>query len=142
MAATDARFDVQPSVSNHFSWVNTQLSMQRTLMSATRTAVTLIGFGFTVAQFFEKVQESSPISPRVMRPEGPRNLGLALIAAGIISLAIFTWEYHVANRLMRSDVYAPIAGLTGKPIFSPVYIVAGAVLLIGVAAFLTIYMRL
>jgi hypothetical protein len=77
-----------------------------------------------------------------MREESPRNLGLALIAAGVISLAIFTWEYHVANRLLRSDVYASIAGLTGKPMFSPIYIVAGAVLLIGIAAFVTIYMRL
>ena len=142
MTASDARFDVQPSVSNNFSWVNTQLSLQRTLMSATRTAVTLIGFGFTVAQFFEQAQQNAPGPLRVMREESPRNLGLALIAAGVISLAIFTWEYHAANRLLRSGVYASIAGLTGKPMFSPVYIVAGAVLMIGIAAFVTIYMRL
>jgi putative membrane protein len=141
MTASDARFDVQPTASNHFAWVNTQLALQQTVMAATRTAVSLIGFGFTVAQFFEEVQERAPAGLRVLRPEGPRNFGMALIAAGVLSLAIFTWEYHVANRLMRSDAYASIAGHVGRPMLLPVYLVAGAVILIGIAAFVTIYLR-
>lgn len=135
-------FDVQPSVSNHFSWVNTVLSLQRTLMSAARTAVSLIGFGFTVAQFFEKMVDKVPDELRVLRPESPRNLGLALIGAGVISLAVFTWQYNVAIRSLRAGVFAPLAGDAGRVLLSPVYIVAGAVLLIGVAAFVTIFLRL
>jgi putative membrane protein len=140
--AQDVRFDVEPSVSNHFSWVNTVLSLQRTLMSAARTAVSLIGFGFTVAQFFEKVQGDVPEHLRLLRQESPRNFGLALIGAGVISLAVYTWQYSRAVRNLYSGVFAPLAGDMGRPLLSPVYIVAGAVLVIGVAAFLTIYMRL
>jgi putative membrane protein len=135
-------FDVQPTASNHFSWVNTVLSLQRTLMAATRTSVSLIGFGFTVAQFFEKVRTTVPVGVRVMRPENPRDFGLALIGAGVISLALFAWQYNVATRHMRSGIYAPLAGDVGRPLLAPVYIVVGAVMLIGVAAFVTIYMRL
>jgi putative membrane protein len=141
-AAPAAQFDVQPTAGNHFSWVNTVLSLQRTLMAATRTAVSLIGFGFTVAQFFQGMRETAPEGLRVMRPEGPRDFGLALIGAGVVSLAVFTWEYSVAMRHMRKGVFAPLAGEAGRPLLAPVYIVAGAVILIGVAAFVTIFMRL
>jgi hypothetical protein len=82
-----------------------------------------------------------PEELRVMRPEGPRNFGLALIGAGVISPAVFTWQYRVAIRQMRSD-FAQLAGGVGRPLVAPVYIVAGAVLLIGVAAFVTVYIRL
>lgn len=142
MATSEAPFEVAPNVGNHFSWINTQLSLQRTLMAATRTAVALIGFGFTVAQFFAQVRESAPEGMRVMRESGPRNLGLALIAAGVVSLAIFTWQYNVASNLLRKGIYAPLVGTAGRPLIAPVYIVAFAVMLIGVAAFVTIYMRL
>ena len=140
--ASDARFDARPTAGNHFSWMNTVLSLQRTLMAATRTSVSLVGFGFTVAQFFEKVRSNAPEGMRVMRPEGPRDFGLALIGAGVISLALFTWQYNVAIRNMRKGEFAPLAGDAGRPLLAPVYIVAGAVMLIGVAAFATIFMRL
>jgi putative membrane protein len=140
MTASDPHFDVQPSASNHFAWMNTQLSLQRTLMSATRTAVSLIGFGFTVAQFFEKMRDSAPENLRMMRVSGPRDFGLALIAAGVGSLIIFTWQYHAAVIQLKTGDYAAIAS-KGQP-FAPVYIVAAAVTLIGVAAFVTVYMRL
>src|SRR5579871_2130087 len=101
MTATSPQFDVQPTAGNHFAWVNTQLALQRTLMAAVRTATALIGFGFTVAQFFEKMQQGVPEELRFMRPQAPRNFGLALIAAGVASLAVFTWQYHIAADSMR-----------------------------------------
>lgn len=140
MTASDARFDVQPTASNHFAWMNTQLSLQRTLMSATRTAVSLIGFGFTVAQFFAKLRDSAPSGVRLMRAAGPRDFGLALIAAGVLSLIVFTWQYHVAVTQLSTGDYAAIAAKGHA--FAPVYIVAVVVTLIGVAAFVTIYLRL
>jgi len=137
-----AHFDVAPTASNHFAWINTMLSLQRTLMAATRTAVSLIGFGFTVAQFFQRLRDSSPAGVRAMRAAGPRDFGLALIGAGVLSLALFTWQYHVAVRQLRSGVYAPLAGPRERIMLAPVYIVAVAVILIGLAAFAVIYARL
>lgn len=52
-AKNDAhRFEVHPHVETHFSWLRTRLSTERTLMSWVRTATALIGFGFTIVQFF------------------------------------------------------------------------------------------
>jgi putative membrane protein len=115
------------------------LALQRTLMAATRTAVSLIGFGFTVAQFFQRMRDSIPGK---MRPEGPRDFGLALIAAGVISLIVFTWQYHRAIILLQSGIWAPVAGTRERTVVTPVYITAVVVILIGIAAFVVILARL
>ena len=141
-AAHEVKFDVQPTAGNHFSWINTMLALQRTLMAATRTAVSLIGFGFTVAQFFQRMRDSVPASVRQMRPQGPRDFGLALIAAGVVSLIVFTWQYHVAYTQLHRGVYEPIAGRRERILLAPVYITAIVVILIGVAAFVVVLERL
>jgi putative membrane protein len=142
-SASGSRFDVQPTASNHFAWVNTVLSLQRTLMAATRTAVSLIGFGFTVAQFFQRARDSAPAGAKVvMRAAGPRNFGLALIAAGVVSLIVFVWQYHEAVQRLWKGQFAVLAGDTGQPLLAPVYIVAVAVILIGLAAFVVVFARL
>ena len=51
------RFEVRATASDHFAWLRTRASVERTLMSWIRTAVSLIGFGFTIVQFFERMQE-------------------------------------------------------------------------------------
>jgi putative membrane protein len=132
-------FDVKPSVGDHFAWLRTQMALQNTLMAAVRTAVSLIGFGFTVAQFFEKMQGKH--DTRILAPEAPRNFGLLLIAAGVISLAIFTWEYHAARTYLWSPPYRPIAPTAPRPLRNSAYITAFAVLLIGLAAFGSVLMR-
>src|SRR5215831_1389104 len=97
MSAPAPRFEAQPNVANHFAWLRTLMGLQRTLMAAVRTAVSLIGFGFTVAQFFQRIRSNLPDEVRNVRPEIPRNLGLVLITAGIVSLAVFTWQYRNAT---------------------------------------------
>ena len=140
MASAGSRFDVQPSVGNHFAWMRTMLALQRTLMAAVRTAVSLIGFGFTVAQFFEKMRGKMPEGMQGIGINIPRNLGLVLIGAGVISLIIFTWEYRASVRHLTSGDYASIA-VTGKTLDRPTYIVAFAVILIGIAAFGSVFLR-
>ncbi len=135
------RFEVEPSVSNHFAWVRTQLGLERTLMAAARTSVSLIGFGFTVAQFFEKLVRNAPVGGR-LRPETPRNLGLALIAAGVISLIIFTVQYRAATAYLRSGDFQAIAGMVRRPMHSSSLLVAVVVIVIGVAAFASVFARL
>jgi putative membrane protein len=111
-------------------------------MAATRTAISLIGFGFTVAQFFEKLIDKAPEELRHLRPETPRNLGLALIAAGVITLTVFTFQYHRVSSYMRGGDFTAIAGFNGKPMHSSTYLVSIVVILIGVAAFLSVFARL
>jgi putative membrane protein len=141
MAETGSRFDVSPSVSNHFAWLRTQMASQRTLMAAVRTAVSLIGFGFTVAQFFQRLPAAAPGGSH-LGPEAPRNLGLVLIAAGVVSLAAFTWQYHVGTQYLRSGELKTLAPPGEKSMRSSAYLTSVTVILIGVAAFGVVFVRL
>lgn len=142
MSTETPRLDVTPSVSNHFAWVRTQLGLQRTLMASVRTAVSLIGFGFTVAQFFKRMQGESAEHFGV---ELPRNLGLVLILAGVLSLAVATWQYRNAMGYLRSDEFSSIAGaeiVRGRSsLHTSTYLSALAVMLIGMAAFASVFLN-
>ena len=133
MATVESQFDVQPSVGNHFAWMRTMLALQRTLMAAVRTSVSLVGFGFTVAQFFDKIRDKLPEGRRhrCKHSAQPRPHP---IGAGVISLSMFVWEYRAAVAHFRSGDYAVLA-TTEKTLHRPTYVVAFAVILIGKAAF-------
>jgi len=138
---TAPHFEADPNVSNHFAWIRTLLGLQRTLMAAVRTSVSLIGFGFTVAQFFEKLQGNVPQSVRVTGPDFARNLGLLLIGVGVVSLAVFTWQYNRALAYLRSGPFEAIAATTKKPLHQPTIIVCFVVMAIGLAAFVSVLLR-
>ena len=59
------RFEVKATASDHFSWLRTRLSVERTMMSWVRTATALIGFGFTIVQFFARIQETPGVAPPI-----------------------------------------------------------------------------
>ena len=141
MSEEAPRFEAEPNVSNHFAWIRTLLGLQRTLMAAVRTSVSLIGFGFTVAQFFEKLEGNVPERARFTGPEFARNLGLLLIGAGVLSLAMFTWQYYRAVRYMRSGPFEAIAAAAKRPLHQPAIIVCIVVMVIGVAAFVSVVAR-
>ena len=140
------RFAVRATADSHFSWIRTRLSLERTLMSWVRTAVALIGFGFTIVQFFQRLQEMGGVAPAV-RPQAPRHLGLALIGAGVLSLLISTWQYRTGVRYLWSGEFSVLAGLDSKamrPVVSqsPLMAVTVAVALIGVFAFGAVLFRM
>ena len=58
------RFAVRVTVDSHFAWLRTRASVERTLMSWIRTAVSLIGFGFTIVEFFRRMEELPGTQPR------------------------------------------------------------------------------
>jgi putative membrane protein len=134
------RFTVRPTSDSHFSWLRTRLSIERTLLSWVRTGVSLIGFGFTIVQFFERLHDMQGVAAAA-RPEAPRILGLSLIAAGVISVAISAYQYVVVNNYLWSKAFLPIAGLETRPVRTPVLWVAGLIALIGIFAFGAVYLR-
>jgi putative membrane protein len=138
---TTARFDVQPSAGNHLAWIRTRLALERTFMAWIRTAVSLIGFGFTIVQFFQRLQGMDAENGRQMRPETPRDLGLALIATGIGVLAISSWQYRDGIKYLWSAPFASIAGQSDKAHRTPVFAAAMVLLLIGIAAFVSVFFR-
>jgi putative membrane protein len=141
MIESEQRFEAQPNVGNHFAWLRTVMALQRTLMAAVRTSVSLIGFGFTVAQFFQRLQGNLPEGFEMLRPEMPRNVGLVLIATGIVTLAIFTMQYRNAMRYFRTGPFAAIAATSERPMHRSTYIYAIAVIAIGILAFASVFAR-
>jgi putative membrane protein len=107
---TTHRFEVRATAADHFAWLRTRLSIERTLMAWVRTSVSLIGFGFTIVQFFERFHSMEGVAP-ALRPQAPRYLGLALIAAGVIALVVSVWQYRAVVRYLLSKEFEPIAGV-------------------------------
>ena len=133
------RFEVRPTSDSHFGWIRTRLSLERTMMSWVRTSVALIGFGFTIVQFFQRLQ-SDAVAP-ALRPQAPRYLGLALIAAGVVALLISVWQYRLVVHYLWGDEYKPVAGLGDVVRMTPLYAVAIALIFIGVFAFGAVFIR-
>lgn len=136
----DDRFTVKTTSDSHFSWIRTRLSLERTLMSWVRTAVSLIGFGFTIVQFFERLGDMEAVA-MAARPQAPRYLGLALIAAGVFSLLISVWQYRTLMNYLRSGEFKTIAGLGDEPMHTPLYAVSIALIFIGLFAFFAVLTR-
>ena len=58
------------------------MSADRTLMSVIRTSLSLISFGFTIFQVFEKARDHDLIT----HAAAPRNFGIALVGLGVLML--------------------------------------------------------
>ena len=135
------RFEVKPTASDHFAWLRTRLSVERTMMSWVRTATALIGFGFTIVQFFARFQDMPGAAPAYF-PHAPRYLGLSLILCGIMALVISIWEYHWGLRYLWSGNFAVIAGATREGKQTPLLAVAIVLVFIGIFAFFAVLFRL
>jgi putative membrane protein len=135
------KFSAEPTASNHFAWIRTRLGLERTFMAWLRTAVSLIGFGFTIVQFFQRLQGMDASNGRTMRPETPRELGLALIATGVAALIISSFQYRRMIRYLSSPPFDAIASGDARPIHTPVFIAAAVLTLIGIAAFVSVFFR-
>src|SRR5512143_298613 len=72
------------------SFQRTRMSADRTLMGVIRTSLSLIGFGFTIFQVFQKLVEADVLK----RAQAPRNFGQALVMLGIAALVVGI-VYHV-----------------------------------------------
>ena len=134
------RFEVRPTSDSHFGWIRTRLSLERTLMSWVRTSVALIGFGFTIVQFFEHLHAIEGVAP-ALRPQAPRYLGLALIAAGVLALLISTWQYRQVVHYLWSKEFEPIAGVGDVVRMTPLYAISIAMIFIGLFAFGAVFIR-
>jgi putative membrane protein len=117
------------------SFQRTRMSADRTLMSVIRTSLSLIGFGFTIFQFFRKLQLANEL-----RPDSgtARNFGFSLVALGVVMLVIGIW-YHIRfmlglrNRRREMTSARLIHAQSEYPI-SLTLIVAVLLLLIGLVA--------
>jgi putative membrane protein len=140
-APSAARFEVRITADSHFAWVRTRLALERTIMSWLRTAVALIGFGFAIVQYFNRLQQIPGARPAYL-PTAPEYLGLALIACGILALVISIWQYWWSIRYLWGEPYTPLAGVTKEGKQTPIIAVAIVLILIGLFAFFAVLFRL
>jgi putative membrane protein len=140
---TDAapRFESAPSASNHFAWMRTRLAIERTLMSWVRTCTALIGFGFTIVQFFQRLA-TTPGVEQAARPQAPRYLGLALIGSGIAGLLISVVQYRRLIAYLNTEFSAIAKVPDSIASKTPLQAVALGLILIGIFAFCAIFFRM
>ena len=110
----------------------TRIAEERTLQAWIRTALSMIGFGFTIYKFVHELQRNLPPG-EVARPESARNLGLALIALGTIAVAAAMFQH-----------WQFLDALGIKPLRRPIslaFVMAFFVGLLGALAFIGVYFK-
>lgn len=140
------RFEIRMTSDSHFGWIRTRLAVDRTLLAWLRTSVSLIGFGFTIVQFFQRLQDMNGVAP-ARRPQAPRDLGLALIGAGILILIISVWQYRSVVHYLWREPFTALAGKSATDDMAPVVAQTPAlaaslvVIVIGIFAFGAVLLR-
>ena len=81
-------------ISTQLSWMRSDLSNLRTLLAWARTSVSMIGFGFTIYNFYRGFLEDLATAGRA---DAARNLGLALVTAGTVAMVVALWNYWTIN---------------------------------------------
>ena len=118
------------------SFARTAMSSDRTLMSVIRTSLSLIGFGFTIFQFFRALKNE--VLPGAISAGGPRRLGLALIALGVLLLVIGIVNHlkeTKARRERREMLFEKGLIRHAEPVkVSNILAVAILLMLVGIAA--------
>ena len=112
------------------------LAFERTLMAWLRTSLSMIGFGFTLAKFFQYLAErrGGPIVGPLGRTWASDTVGLVMIAIGTVSLVVAVFQHQRRVRALRE------LGLV--PQWNLALWVAGLVALLGVFAFLSLVLQL
>ena len=130
---------VEANISNELAWMSTMFGLQRTLMAADRTAVTLIGFGFTVAQLFQNLKSEMPARLQVIGAHAPRDVGLLMIAMGVGWIALFTWEYVKAVRYLNDPPFADLSVRVRMPLHQLSCGAGFGIMFIGILAFGSVF---
>lgn len=125
------------NVQTHLAWLRTRMATERTLMSWNRTSLSLISFGFTIYQFFDKFQTTAG-DQMFRRPEAPRNLGLALIIAGTLGTVVVLVQYHKMVTYLQGEDFRANASRAGIPRWDMLVAVTAFLGLIGLTALIWI----
>jgi putative membrane protein len=131
---------IRANLQSNLAWLRTRLALERTLMAWVRTAIALIGFGFSIVEIFNRLAAMSSVAP-ALQPEMPRYVGLTLIAGGVLGLVISCWQYLWISHYLWTPQYRPIAGPREGPMQTPGFVIAIALGIFGIFAFVAVLLR-
>jgi putative membrane protein len=106
----------------------TYLAHDRTLMAWTRTAASLISFGFTIYKFFDAENRG-----KQHHPLGYITFSLTMISIGLISLTLATYQHHRDTSELVHTYHLKRRSLAT--------ITAGLIALLGILGFLAVVLR-
>ena len=110
--------------------MNTLMAADRTLMSWTRTSLSLLSFGFTIYKILEGFQDAG--GKFVVRTDVPRNAGLFLTGMGTLAMVMGTIEYWQTLKVLHQP---RIFGRPRSPlIMAMIMSIAGIVLFLSITA--------
>ena len=85
--------------------LRTSLALERTLLAWIRTGLTLIGFGFTLSKFMHDMIKTGNFQSTLMYP---REVGIAMMALGIIGLGGGVMDYRRRMMRVHDGVESPV----------------------------------
>jgi putative membrane protein len=120
-------------ISTQLSWMRSDLSNLRTLLAWARTSVSMIGFGFTIYNFYRGFLENLANGRGT---DAARNLGLALVEFGTLAMLVALWNFWSINKSLvaMNDLFPVPQELKLRWVIS--YGVALVLVLIGLITFL------
>lgn len=120
-------------ISTQLSWMRSDLSNLRTLLAWARTSVSMIGFGFTIYNFYRGFLEDLASDRGA---DAAKNLGVALVAAGTLAMVIAVFNYWAINRSLTAlDAAFPLPkDLQQRWVYA--YVLAAVLVLIGLITLL------
>jgi putative membrane protein len=145
-AGSEHRFEVRTTSDSHFGWLRTRMALERTLLAWLRTGVALVGFGFTIVVFFERLQDMKG-ALAAERPHAPRILGLLLIGAGFVTVIISSLQYRRLVQYLWSEQFRVLAGaghakMRAVILETPAYATSILLAVISLFAFVAVWTRL
>lgn len=118
---SDARKNTDPG---DWTRARTALALDRTLLAWIRTALTLIGFGFTLAKFVHDMIARGVIHGAP--PLYPRQIGFVLMGLGVATLVGGAFEYvRLGRKLGIAGIMSSVSLLvTGCLVMLGVFLIA------------------
>jgi putative membrane protein len=115
----------------------TFLAHERTLMAWVRTAISLIGFGFSIQQFFRLARANQPPDDRLITPD---EFGFLMMVIGLLALALAAIQNRSDLRVLQTR-YPEDA--TGEPLLprSRARVLAALVALLGIIGLLSMMLH-
>jgi putative membrane protein len=123
--------EAAPRSNNLLAMDRSRMASERTLMAWLRTSLSMISFGFTIFKFLEALQQQA--TNKALRPDSPRNVGLALIGIGTFALIVACVQHRRYLQALGPDQSR--AGLD-LPL-----LVSGLVVFLGLLMFVSVVLR-